>query len=182
MDVAEPSSKPLTRTGASITFSQDRHVGEEVELLEDHARVHPHAADLLPLVLGPVTTLEPDAGHLDRSRRGVLQEVHAAQQGALARARAAEDDDDLALQDLHVDALQDLEGPEALVEVLRPDDDLSVALTRHRAHLLPPLRPEGAGRCVPRLRCSRWPTPRRTSPSPASFFLLPLVDVGPWRT
>jgi hypothetical protein len=42
----------------------------------------------------------------------VLQPVHAAQEGALARARGADDEDDLALGYFEVDALEGLDGAE----------------------------------------------------------------------
>ena len=56
-------------TGRAEDVVEHRHVGEQVELLEDHADVQPELADLLALAPGAVPALEPDAGHLDRSRR-----------------------------------------------------------------------------------------------------------------
>ena len=109
---------------------------EEVELLEHHPRVDPELADLLalPVRWPPTSRIPPTSMSLGR----ILEEVHAAQQGGLPRSRPAEDHDDLALVDLHVDALEHLEVPEGLMKVLDADDGLAIrqsstALTRRGA-------------------------------------------------
>ena len=73
---------------------------EEVELLEDHADPLAQAGDIDPLA-GDLLALE-----LDRARVERLQQVDAAEQRALAAARAADDDQHLARGDLEVDAVQ----------------------------------------------------------------------------
>ena len=112
--------------GALHHVLERRHVREEIELLEDHPGVGPQTPDLLPLAAGPMSSFEPDPRDLDHAVRRVLQEVDAPKERRLARSRPAEDHDDLAGVDLHVDALQDLVRPEVLVEVLDPDDGVAV--------------------------------------------------------
>src|SRR5262249_13518849 len=53
---------------------------------------------------------------------GALEEVHAAQQRRLARAAGPDDRHAFAARDLEVDALQHLEGAEALVQVDDADE------------------------------------------------------------
>ena len=89
---------------------------EEVELLEDHARAQPQLADLLALVPRALAALQAESGDLDGPLGRVLQEVDAAQEGALAGAGPPEDDDHLALVDLEIDPRQHLDVAKALVE------------------------------------------------------------------
>jgi hypothetical protein len=103
---------------------EHRHVREQVELLEDHPDAQSQLADLFALAPGAVPALEADAGHLDRTSGRVLDEVHAAQHRRLARARAAEDDHDLAAAHLHVHSSHHFEVAEALVQAVDPDDDV----------------------------------------------------------
>src|SRR4029077_552625 len=51
-----------------------------------------------------------------------LEEIHAAQQGRLARAAGPDDGDALALGELEIDALQHLERAEALMEIDDADE------------------------------------------------------------
>ena len=92
------------------------HLREEVELLEDHPAVCAQASDLLTTMTRGQPRRDGDAGHLDRALIGVLQEVDAPQEGALARSRSAEDHDNFAGIDIHVDVLEHLEVAEGLVE------------------------------------------------------------------
>src|SRR5207249_10911306 len=102
-----------------------RHVREQVELLEHHPGLHPQLADVLPPGPGAVAAAQPNAIHLDGPRRGVLQEVHAAEQCALSRAGPAEDHYHLALVHLHVDPPQDLQVTEGLVQPFDANDDVA---------------------------------------------------------
>ncbi len=90
-------------------------VGEEVEALEHHAHF---LADLADVRVGArdAVVLDPDLARVE-----VLQPVHAAQERALARARGADDEDDLALGYLEVHAPEGLDGAELLPGVLYPN-------------------------------------------------------------
>ena len=90
--------------------AERRHVRIEVEGLEHHA-------DALARMV--------DVGRADRACRcrrprraggRLLQPVEAAQQGRLARARRPDDEHQLALGHLEIDALQDMKGAEMLVD------------------------------------------------------------------
>ena len=101
-------------------FVENGHVREEVERLEDDPdpaahRVHVDARsrDLL-------------AAHDDSSCVDRLEQIHAAQERRLARARRADEADDLVLGQLEVDPAQHLELPEGLAQ--------SRDLQRRRAH------------------------------------------------
>jgi hypothetical protein len=87
-------------------------------LLEDHAHSAAHKVDaLLGLLSSDVHSLEEDSARLWR-----LEEVDAAKEGRLARARGSEHADDLTTLDLEVDAPQYLKPAEALVHVLELKD------------------------------------------------------------
>ena len=90
-------------------------MGEEVEALEDHAHF---LADFAYVGVGArdAILLDPDLAGVE-----VLEPVHAAQEGALARAGRADDEDDLALGDLEVDAPEGLDLAEVLARVLDPN-------------------------------------------------------------
>ena len=90
----------------------------EVEGLEHHADALAGVVDVGPRVE------HVDAVHHHRAGGRLLQSVEAAQQGRLARARRADDEDELALGDREVDALQDMERAEMLVEAARLDNQL----------------------------------------------------------
>ena len=116
--------RELGAPGSRHHVLEHGHVREQVELLEAHADVLAQVADLLVLAPRAVPTAELDPGHLDRALRGVLDEVHTAQHRRLAGAGPAEDDDDLAAAYLHVHALDDLQVPEGLVQVVDAYDDV----------------------------------------------------------
>src|SRR5262249_57103034 len=63
-----------------------------------------------------------EAVHDDLARRGLLQPVETAQQGRLAGARRTDHEYELALGYPEVDALQDVQGAEILVQAARVDD------------------------------------------------------------
>src|SRR5688500_5620407 len=60
------------------------------------------------------SSLDPDPGDLDSPRVRLLEEVDATKESALSRARAAEDDDDLAMAHVEVDSLEHHVVPEPL--------------------------------------------------------------------
>jgi len=68
---------------------QQGQVGEEVELLEDHAGALAHGL-VLGLVLGVFGEIEVNARHRQAAPVRRLQPVEAAQQGALAGPAAAD--------------------------------------------------------------------------------------------
>ena len=90
--------------------AQDGHVGEEVELLEDHADPRAQLVDV-GVGVGDLVALDEDL-----ALGGRLQHVDAAQQGRLARSGGADHADDLALLDVEVDALEHLVVAEGLVQ------------------------------------------------------------------
>ena len=98
-----------------------RQVWEHVEVLEDHADLGPQAGEAPPFLApqpGDPSVLDRRAvlvaveRHGARCRRG--DEVHAAQQGALAGSAGADDAHHLAPVDLEVDPVQHLDRPERL--------------------------------------------------------------------
>ena len=90
------------------------HVREEVERLEHDADPPPDAIDV-HVGSRDVVAFDDDAPGVDR-----LDQVDAAQQRGLAGARRADEADDLVLIDRQVQATQDLEVAERLLEA----DDL----------------------------------------------------------
>ena len=80
-----------TLIGPSVTFSQDRLVREQVERLEDHADVGAQLGQLLALARAAAAPSMVMLPVVDR-----LEAVDGAAQRRLARARRADDDDDLA--------------------------------------------------------------------------------------
>jgi hypothetical protein len=97
-------------------------VREEVETLEDHADVPALQGDFAVLELVELVALLPVADQLavDVEPAGVdlLQVVDAPQERRLAGAGGADEAEDLALLDLEVDALEDLDVAEGLVDAL----------------------------------------------------------------
>ena len=98
---------------------------EEVEALEHHADVAAQAGELLAL-LGQPLAVDGDLALLDG-----LETVDRAAQRRLARARRADDDDDLAAGDLQVDVLQHVQFAEPLVDAGQADERLSVRTAGH---------------------------------------------------
>src|SRR6185312_16141787 len=70
----------------------------------------------------PLLEAEQRAFDIDAARAVLLEECHAAQEGALPRARRADDAHDLGARDRDIDVTEHLEGAEPLVEMLDPDD------------------------------------------------------------
>src|SRR6185312_984855 len=101
-------------------------VGEEVELLEDHADPLADEVEVPALLAGPraraladVLALEEDLALLRRR-----QQVDAAQQRALARAARPEDADHFPFADVEVDAFQHFEVAEAFADAFQLDHRL----------------------------------------------------------
>ena len=98
--------------GSEGEVLHDGQVGKEVELLKDHAHAAADEVDVAPGV-GDVGALKENLPF-----GGALQEVQAAQEGALARAAGADDDDLFTGGDVLVNALEDLELPEGFLQSL----------------------------------------------------------------
>ena len=94
------------------------HVVEQVKALEHHADVLAEFIDIAALGR-KVLAVEPDVARV----RG-LEQIEAAQEGRLARARGADNGDDLAGVNGQVDALEYLERAEALAQALNADERL----------------------------------------------------------
>ena len=100
--------------GSQRQVLEHRHVGVEVELLEDHAHV---VADDLGLVLvGQLLTVDVDvaAGRL-------FQKIHAADGRGFAAAGRSDNDQLFALGHLKIHILQDVQVAEILVNVFEFD-------------------------------------------------------------
>ena len=101
-------------------------VREEIEALKHHANTRTLSSDLLIvaleeraariLAIAQQLTVDVHAAGAD-----VLEHVQAAQERRLARARGAEDDADLAGSDIEVDAPQDVQVAEELVDSANGD-------------------------------------------------------------
>ena len=151
-------------------LERERHV-----LLDGHVRVEgvvlEHHGDVA--VLGRDLVDHPPADR-DLALGDLLEPGHHPQQRGLAAARGADQDDELAVRDVDLDAVQDVRAAEVLVDLADLD----------RCHL--PLRCGAATR-----RFS--PDPPRASqafgrmmPPPADQFnaragALPYIDRGAWR-
>ena len=104
---------------------EHRAVGEEVEGLEDHSDISAllrgvPLGDLVePTVLLPVA--DEVALDLDASGVDLLQVVHAPQQGGLARTGRADEAGHRSGGHVEVDALEHIEGTEALPDVTEGD-------------------------------------------------------------
>src|SRR4029077_5028177 len=124
-------------------------VGEQVELLEDDSDALPDGGDVDALG-SDLLALEEDAAALDR-----LQQVDAAEQGALAAAAGADDDDHLAPLHIEVDAVQHEVVAEALAHALEPDARAALSVPcggqvgvcgAGRAVAVPPMTEAGSAR------------------------------------
>ena len=87
-------------------------MGEEVELLEDHADLRPEAVQVELAVWPEVKALD---AHLAARYR--FEVVDAAEERTLARAARTTEDENLALADLEVNSAEDVELTEVLVDV-----------------------------------------------------------------
>ena len=101
---------------------------KEVEPLEDHADLFAHLVDIC-------LARERDAVNDDLASRRFLEMVHAAQQRALARARGADDNDNLFFINGEIDPLQHLIRAKRLTQPLNLNHgrDTSVPDTRQSA-------------------------------------------------
>ncbi len=102
--------------GRQSDVVQDRQMGEEVELLKDHADLTADGSDVAD-IMG-----EFNAIHDDLTALVLLQPINGADEGGLAGAGRAENDDDLPLLHGHVDALQRVKVAEPLMHVAANDD------------------------------------------------------------
>ena len=124
---------------------QHGQVGEQVELLEHHPGLTADGPDVAD-VPGELDAVDDDAPLVV-----LLEAVDAADHRRLARTRRADHDDDLALGDLHRDAVERREAAEALDHAVQLDHHLAGA-----AHLGGV--GEHLGRCCVAV-CHRVPTP-----------------------
>ena len=79
-------------------------VGKEIEALENHAHFLADVADI-GLFVGDALSIDQN-----RARVEAFEAVHRAQEGAFARTRGADDQDDFAFLDAEVDAAKGLDG------------------------------------------------------------------------
>ncbi len=111
---------------------------EQVEALEDHADLLALQRDVLLLVLDQLlaaaglAVADEVAVHEDAAALDLLEVVDAADEGRLAGARRADDDDGLLALDLEADVLEDVQPAEPLVDVAGVDDHVHVG-PRHAA-------------------------------------------------
>src|SRR6218665_2550644 len=122
---------------------QRRHMREQVQALEHHAGLAPLTGDFrfrqrVQLVAdAPVT--DQFTAHPERAGGHGFELVDAAQKGALARARRADDAQHLAGGDIDRDALERLERAEALAHIDGAHDGFAVGAAH--AHCLALARP-----------------------------------------
>ena len=100
--------------GGQGQVPQHGHVGVEVELLEHHGHVVPHHFGLV--AGGQLQTVDV---HMPAA--GLLQEVHAAHRGGLARAGGPDDDQLLALSYLQVNILEHVQFAKVFVDLFQSD-------------------------------------------------------------
>ena len=101
-----------------------RHMRPKVEVLEHHGQLAAQALELLGVhrvqrAVAVGAQLQAFASYDDLPLLRLLQKVDAAQKGALARARAADDADHVASAGVERDALEHLVAAIALVDVQR---------------------------------------------------------------
>jgi hypothetical protein len=107
-------------------------VGEQVELLEDHADVGAEAGQG-PALAGQRLAFQADVAAVDR-----LQPVDGPAQGRLPRPRRADHDHDLAGVHLEVDVLEHVQVTEPLVDLAHLEQGRAC---RHSSGLPPVDRP-----------------------------------------
>jgi len=94
-------------------------MGEEIELLEDHAHFSPHGIDVGSF------SLQVDAVNIDVPGRGLLQVIDAAQYGAFSGAARTHDNDDLSFLNLQANVFDSLDVAKVLMQPLHADHLLS---------------------------------------------------------
>jgi len=103
-------------------------MGEQVEVLEDHAHVDALTTGFafLHFVQAPTMLAVPGEGAIDPDSSAVdsFKMIHTPKQRALARTGGADQANDLAAIDRQVDAFQNLQAAELLSNALRHYDDL----------------------------------------------------------
>ena len=106
-----------------------RHVGEQVEALEDHPDVLALAGDVLLAVLDELAVdlavADEVAVHLDPAALNLLEVVDAADERRLAGTRRADHDDDLGPLDGKGNPLEDLALAEPFLDVGRLDHEVA---------------------------------------------------------
>src|SRR5439155_26915422 len=135
----------------------DAQVREEVELLEHDPDPLAHAGHVDALARD-LLAFEEDPARVDR-----LEQVHAAQQRALAAPARANDDEHLAGRDFEIDSVEDDEVAEALPHTLEPYHRVGGAARRFtndpcslpRQTFLPSIARS-------RQRCNETPQPKST--------------------
>ena len=84
-------------------IAQHRTLGEQAEILEDHANGLAQIDELLAGIVGHIGAIDEHA-----ARRGTLEQVDAANERRLARARLADDAEHVARLNMQVDIAQRL--------------------------------------------------------------------------
>ncbi len=110
LSIPLPHAEHLGRRQGHV--AQDRHVGEEVEGLEDDPDPPADGVDV-DVPVGNLSPFDPDATLVD-----VLEQVDAPQEGRLPGATRTDQTDDLVVRDLEVDPAQHLQVIEGLPEPL----------------------------------------------------------------
>ena len=132
---------PLDVAGRFGQVLDDGHMGEEVELLKDHACGHEDAAHVgvACVCCRPFSVLRPaesfsidcDVSAVDR-----LEFVDAAQEGGLSRARRADDGKHFAACETEVDSLENAEIAEGFVDAAHGKHDV---ISCRICHSAPPI-------------------------------------------
>ena len=101
--------------------ADDGLVREQLEVLEHHAGLHAHPLHLVARELFAGFELDPLGADLERAAVGHLQQVDAAQQGALAAAGRADQGGDAAFGDGHVDLLEHQVAAKGFLDLFQAD-------------------------------------------------------------
>ena len=109
------------------------HMGEQVELLEHHS----HFLAVLVDVRVFVGDIHPLKKHVPL--RWLLQQVQAAQKGALAGTRRSHHKYHVARMNIHVDSAQHVDGAEAFSKIFHTNQGFPVVISAHSASASSPI-------------------------------------------
>ncbi len=107
-------------------------MGEEVEFLKDHPGFQPDIMNELLVLFALLSALHFDPIHFNDATGWLLQEIDAAQEGALARSAPSNEADHLAFLYIKAYILQNVQPTEIFVEVRNFDNGSHLIDLRER--------------------------------------------------
>jgi len=111
---------------------QHTHMGEEVEFLKDHPGFQPDLMNELLVLFALLSALHFDPIHFNDATGWLLQEIDAAQEGALARSAPSNEADNLAFLYIKAYIFQNVQPTEIFVEVRNFDNGSHLIDLRER--------------------------------------------------